>query len=187
MTLGSAEGTVGENVARLCPMAPSWAMGIFPRGLPVFVRTFSGSRVNDDFVAALASLPHGPEFRFVDRLTALDLGKSGAGEYRVRGDEAFLAGHFPGAPMMPGVILVEAIAQLGGVVAQSDPEQTPLEDLRLAAIRAAKILGAALPGETLRIRATVEGRLGGLVQIAGEVEGEKGLLASATVTLSGRS
>jgi len=87
--------------------------------------------------------------------------------------------------MMPGVILVEAIAQLGGVVAQSDAEQTPLVDLRLTAIRAAKILGAALPGETLRIRATVEGRLGGLVQIAGEVEGPNGSLASAKVTLSG--
>jgi 3-hydroxyacyl-[acyl-carrier-protein] dehydratase len=141
--------------------------------------------MTDDFAAALASLPHGPEFRFVDRLTALDLGKSGAGEYRVRGDEGFLAGHFPGAPMMPGVILVEAIAQLGGVVAQSDPEVGPLKDLRLTAIRAAKILGAAVPGETLRIRVTVEGRLGGLIQIAGEVSRAEELLASAKVTLSG--
>lgn len=141
--------------------------------------------MTDDFAAALASLPHGPEFRFVDRLTALDPGKTGAGEYRVRGDEAFLAGHFPGAPMMPGVILLEAIAQLGGVVAQSDPEHGPLEDLRLTGIRAAKILGAAVPGETLLIRVTVEGRLGGLIQLAGEVEGGKGLLATAKVTLSG--
>lgn len=139
----------------------------------------------DDLAAALASLPHGPEFRFVDRLTALDPGQSGAGEYRIKGDEAFLAGHFPGAPMMPGVVLVEAIAQLGGVVAQSDRAHAPLADLRLTAIRAAKILGAAVPGETLELRATVEGRLGGLVQIAGEVEGPGGLLASAKVTLSG--
>lgn len=140
----------------------------------------------DESTAALASLPHGPEFRFVDRLTKLDPGQSGAGEYRIRGDEAFLAGHFPGAPMMPGVVLVEAIAQLGGVVAQSDPGVPPLADLRLTAIRAAKILGAAVPGETLRLSATVEGRLGGLIQIAGEVEGPAGLLASAKVTLSGR-
>lgn len=160
-------------------------MGIFPARLASFRPGVQWISVTDVFATALASLPHGPEFRFVDRLTALDPGKSGAGEYRVRGEEAFLAGHFPGAPMMPGVILVEAIAQLGGVVAQSDPVLGPLEDLRLTAIRAAKILGAAVPGETLRIRATVEGRLGGLIQIAGEVEGEKGLLASAKVTLSG--
>lgn len=44
----------------------------------------------------LAALPHGPEFRFVDALDALDPGKSAVARYRVRGDEAFLAGHFPG-------------------------------------------------------------------------------------------
>lgn len=139
----------------------------------------------EDLDLALASLPHGPEFRFVDRLTRLDPGREGVAAYRVRGDEAFLAGHFPGQPLMPGVILVEAIAQLGGVVAQSDREHGPLGDLRLTAIRAAKILGAALPGETLELCATVEGRLGGLIQISGEVSGPSGLLASAKITLSG--
>ena len=79
--------------------------------------------------AALESLPHGPEFRFVDEVVELDAGRSGVGIYRVRGDEAFLAGHFPGDPLMPGVILVEAIAQLAGVVAQCDPERRPLANL----------------------------------------------------------
>ena len=134
---------------------------------------------------ALSSLPHGPEFRFVDALTRLDPGKEGSGTYLVKGTEAFLAGHFPGQPLMPGVILLEAIAQLGGVVVQTDPDQPPLKDLRLTAIRAAKILGAALPGETLILRAKVEGRLGNLVQIEGDVTGPNGLLASAKVALSG--
>lgn len=87
--------------------------------------------------------------------------------------------------MMPGVILIEAIAQLGGVVAQTDPEIPAMGDLRLTGIRAAKILGAAVPGEVLEIRAKVEGRLGGLVQIEGEVRSSAGILASAKVTLSG--
>lgn len=86
---------------------------------------------------------------------------------------------------MPGVILVEAIAQLGGVVAQSDPEVSPLEDLRLTAIRAAKILGAAVPGDELELEAVVEGRMGGLVQIGGEVRLRGEVLAKAKVTLSG--
>lgn len=137
------------------------------------------------FTAALASLPHGESFRFVDEVTALEGGKSGEGFYRIKGTEAFLEGHFPGNPLMPGVILVEAIAQLGGVVAQSDPDVAPLKDLRLSGIRAAKILGAALPGEVLCLKATVEGRLGGLIQIAGSVEGPNGLLAEAKVVLSG--
>ncbi|MST95403.1 MAG: hypothetical protein EXS33_09100 [Pedosphaera sp.] len=77
--------------------------------------------MSDPLAIALASLPHGPEFRFLDRLLRLDPGQSGAGEYTVRRDEPFLRGHFPGQPMMPGVLLVEAAAQLAGTVAQSDP------------------------------------------------------------------
>ena len=50
----------------------------------------------NDLEKALGLLPHGPEFRFLDRLTALDGGKAGEGEYWVRGDEPFLRGHFPG-------------------------------------------------------------------------------------------
>jgi 3-hydroxyacyl-[acyl-carrier-protein] dehydratase len=139
----------------------------------------------DTLQTALRALPHGPEFRFVDELQSLEPGVQGTGTYRVRGDENFLVGHFPGQPIMPGVLLVEAIAQLGGVVAQSDPAQAPLADLRLTGIRAAKILGAAAPGELLEIHARVEGRMGGLVQIAGEISGPNGLLASGKVTLSG--
>lgn len=134
---------------------------------------------------ALGSLPHGPSFRFVDELVSLNGGIQGKALYRIKGDEAFLEGHFPGQPMMPGVILLEAIAQLGGVVAQSDPVEPPLRDLRLTAVRAAKILGAAVPGDVLEIRAAVEGRLGGLIQIDGEVEVNGKLLAKAKVTLSG--
>ena len=133
----------------------------------------------------LDALPHGPSFRFVDALVSLVPGKEAAAIYQVKGTEAFLEGHFPGNPMMPGVVLIEAIAQLGGVVAQCDPEHAPLEDLRLSGVRAAKILGAAVPGDVLALRVRVEGRLGALVQVAGEVDGPRGPLASARVTLSG--
>jgi len=116
------------------------------------------------FSQALARLPHGPEFRFLDRLLSLEPGKSGAGEYAVRGDEPFLRGHFPVRPMMPGVLLVEAAAQLAGVVAQSDPAIAPLPGLKLTAIRGAKILGTAKPGEIIRFEARLLGRMGNLVQ-----------------------
>src|ERR1035437_3553543 len=115
--------------------------------------------------AALMNLPHGPAFRFIDQLESLTPGHSGSASYLLRGDEAFLAGHFPGTPLMPGVLLIEAVAQLGGVVAQSDPAIPPLRDLRLAAVHSAKITGSAQPGETLLLEAAVTGRLGSLVQI----------------------
>lgn len=138
-----------------------------------------------DLEAALDALPHGPEFRFVDELLSLVPGSSATGRYRVKGDEAFLEGHFPDRPMMPGVILLEAIAQLGGIVAQTDEELGALDDLRLTAVRSAKILGAAKPGEVLEINAKVEGRLGALVQISGGVTGPNGVLATGSITLSG--
>lgn len=136
-------------------------------------------------MSALSSLPHGPEFRFVDTLVAMEPGKSALGHYLVRGDESFLAGHFPGNPMMPGVILIEAIAQLGGVVAQSDTSQRPLDDLRLAGVANAKITGPALPGELLEIQVEIEGRMGSLIQVKGRVATGGRKLASAKVTLSG--
>lgn len=141
--------------------------------------------MNPDLDDALKQLPHGPSFRFVDRLISLEPGKEAAGIYQIRGDEAFLEGHFPENPIMPGVLLIEAIAQLGGIIVQTDAEIPALGDLRLTAVRAAKILGAAAPGEVLEIHAKLEGRMGALAQVEGEVLLAGRLLASARVTLSG--
>lgn len=135
---------------------------------------------------ALAFLPHGPEFRFVDRLTELDPGKSGRAEYTLRENENFLRGHFPGAPIMPGVLVVEACAQLAGVVAQSDPARAPLQDLKLTAIRSAKILGGVLPGETLQLEARVTGRMAGLVQVSVSARVGDRVVLQGEVTLSGK-
>lgn len=82
--------------------------------------------------------------------------------------------------------MIEAIAQLGGVAAQSCPKNGRLNDLRLTSVKNAKILGTAAPGESLAIEVRVEGRLGTLIQISGQVtarDGEK--IASGTVMLSG--
>ncbi len=139
----------------------------------------------DRLAAALEHLPHGPEFRFVDRLLELTGGVSGVGEYTVRGDEAFLRGHFPDEPLMPGVLLVEAGAQLAGVVLQSDPDALPLRGLKLAAIRQARIKGSARPGQTLRIEATILARLVGLVQARVRVLAGSQVLLEAEVALGG--
>ena len=134
---------------------------------------------------ALTFLPHGPEFRFLDRLVELDPGKCGAGEYTVRGDELFLRGHFPAQPLFPGVLLVEAAAQLAGTVVQSDRQIAPLPGLKLTALRGIKISGTAAPKDVIRVEARVLQRLGNLVQaqVAASVNGRA--IMQGELTLSG--
>jgi 3-hydroxyacyl-[acyl-carrier-protein] dehydratase len=139
----------------------------------------------DSFAEALKLLPHGPEFRFVDRLVSLVPGKQGVGEYLVRGDEAWLRGHFPGQPLLPGVLLVEAAAQLAGVVAQNDPTIPPLPGMKLTALRSVKILGSARPGQTVRIEACITGRFGLLVQAEATAFVADVKILSAELTLGG--
>jgi 3-hydroxyacyl-[acyl-carrier-protein] dehydratase len=140
---------------------------------------------SDDLQRALNFLPHGAEFRFVDRLTKLAPGQSGEGEYKVRGDEPFLRGHFPGQPIFPGVLLAEAAAQLAGVVAQSDPKIPPLKNLKLAALRNVKILGTAKPGEIVLLEAKISGRMGNLVQAQAVARVANEVVLTTELTLSG--
>ena len=141
--------------------------------------------MDDMLTRALAALPHGPEFRFIDRIVALEPGKSGSGEYTLRGDEHFLRGHFPAHPLMPGVLLLEAAAQLAGTVAQCDPTVPRLQNLRLTAVRGAKILGAAIPGQTLHLQARIVGRMGNLVQAQASATVNGQLILQTEITLSG--
>jgi 3-hydroxyacyl-[acyl-carrier-protein] dehydratase len=68
----------------------------------------------------IALLPHGPEFRFVDAVDTFEPGATITARYRVSGNEPFLAGHFPGNPVFPGVIQLEALAQAGAIAVLAD-------------------------------------------------------------------
>lgn len=70
--------------------------------------------------ALVALLPHRPPFRFVDAVDELVVGQRCVSRYLVTGDEAFLAGHFPGNPVFPGVLQLEALAQSGAIAVLSD-------------------------------------------------------------------
>jgi len=143
--------------------------------------------VSDSLAKALESLPHGPEFRFVDRLLTLEPGSAGTGEHTVRLEEPFLRGHFPGHPIFPGVLLIEAAAQLAGTVAQSDPNIPAMPGLKLTAIRNVKILGTARPGEVITLTAKISGRFANLVQAAVSATANGQTILQGEVTLSGET
>ncbi len=65
-------------------------------------------------------LPHRPPFLFVDELVAMEPGASATGIWRLSGDEWFFPGHFPGRPTLPGVLMCEAIAQVGALAVLAD-------------------------------------------------------------------
>jgi 3-hydroxyacyl-[acyl-carrier-protein] dehydratase len=129
-------------------------------------------------------LPHGPEFRFIDRVTEIEPGKSGSATYTVRGDEDFLRGHFPGNPIVPGVILIEAVAQLAGCVGQAGRE-TPLQNLKLAAVRNAKISGTAHPGETIDLVVSIVAQMGNVMQASGRATVNGQVVLQTEVTVAG--
>ena len=68
-------------------------------------------------------LPHRYPFLLVDRITALNPGASVKGYKNVSINEPFFSGHFPGYPIMPGVLIVEAMAQVSGVLAMATKDQ----------------------------------------------------------------
>lgn len=111
----------------------------------------------------LDGLPHGAEFRFLDELLSLEPGRHGTATYTIRPDAEFLKGHFPGRPCMPGLLLLEAAAQLAGVVAQSSTTEPAIERLLLAEVRGARFLGLALPGDRLLLEARIIRRFGDAV------------------------
>jgi len=76
------------------------------------------TRADSDALVAL--LPHRPPFRFVDVVDEYEAARTIAARYLVRGDEEFLAGHFPGNPVFPGVLQLEALAQAGAIALLGD-------------------------------------------------------------------
>lgn len=126
-------------------------------------------------------LPHRPPFLFVDRISALDVGVSATGHWLLKGDEWFFPGHFPGRPTLPGVLICEAIAQVGAYCVLMSPDHSTKLPL-FGGIDGARFRRQVVPGDELEM--TVElGRMSaragkghGVALVAGEVACELDLM-----------
>lgn len=124
-------------------------------------------------------LPHRYPFLLVDRIVELDPGKRAVGIKNVTANEPQFTGHFPGRPIMPGVLMVEALAQTGGVAIGSMGEYRGKLVL-FAGIDACRFRRTVLPGDSLRMEVTVEKLRGmfGRVQAVASVDGEPAVEAT---------
>ena len=97
-------------------------------------------------------ITHREPFLFVDELTELVPGERARGRWHLSGDEPFFAGHFPGHPTLPGVLMCEAIAQLGAVVLLSDGRYAGRLPL-FGGLDRARFRHQVVPGDTLELEA----------------------------------
>ena len=103
-------------------------------------------------------LPHRYPFLLVDKILEIELGKRIVGIKNVTINEPFFQGHFPGHPVMPGVLIIEAMAQVGGVLAFKSTEEKMDISHKLvyfAGIDKAKFRKPVLPGDQLRFELEV--------------------------------
>jgi 3-hydroxyacyl-[acyl-carrier-protein] dehydratase len=108
-----------------------------------------------DFDEILRKVPHAFPFRMIDRVLDIEKGKRAIALKNVSNDEPYFLGHFPKEPILPGVLILEAMAQTGGLAFESSFEKEEKEVPVLARIEEFRLKKRVIPGDQLIIEAEV--------------------------------
>ncbi|HDQ25635.1 MAG TPA: 3-hydroxyacyl-ACP dehydratase FabZ [bacterium] len=128
-----------------------------------------------DIKEIMKLIPHRIPMLLVDRITELKEGESITGIKNVTMNEWFFQGHYPGEPVMPGVLIVEAMAQTGGVLLMRQLEGKEGKAIYFMSIDNVKFRKPVIPGDTLKMVVTIEKFKGKIGKIHGDafVDGKK--------------
>jgi len=122
--------------------------------------------------------PHGPGFSFLDSFEILEPGKRGRARKWLNPAAPFFADHFPGNPIMPGVLLIECAAQAAGVLWQQSGS------MYLAAVSQFRFRKPVLPDQTLEIEVTLEKEMGTFAQFDAVLRVDATVVTQGKLTLS---
>lgn len=126
-------------------------------------------------------LPHRYPFLLVDRIIELEPRTRIVGIKQVSIGEPFFQGHFPNAPVMPGVLIVESLAQVGAILALREVEDRDHKLVLFSGINSARFRAPVVPGDTLRLEVTAV-RIGSRVQrMRGEASVNGRIVADADI------
>jgi len=135
-----------------------------------------------DITQIQSILPHRYPFLLVDRIVDYEPGKHVVGVKNVTLNEPFFAGHFPGAPVMPGVLIVEAMAQTAGVMMLASLPDRETKLVFFTGIDGAKFRRPVVPGDQLRLELTVLKLRPRYIKLRGEAYVDGQLVAEAEIS-----
>ncbi len=163
---------------------PSGQRMVYPN--PVAVEAFRGRQL--DVEAIMELLPHRPPFLLVDRIVELEPATRAVGIKCVTINEPFFAGHFPGHPVMPGVLILEAMAQVAGLVTFTGIVERN-QVAYFTGVTDAKFRNPVRPGDVLRLEAATTstkyrfGKLISFFTMTATVDGNKVAEAACSFAL----